>query len=120
MHKRQYLIPDVSAFQDRVGMFANHLLLQVVEHPHPQQHPLLGEERFKCSNADGFPMYTQIKKHGLYSLVALVLEVFTVAVIQEEGIRIVLANPLHLLNVKCALGFYPLTLPASWNRDRQT
>ena len=61
MYKRQYLIPDVSAFQDRVGMFANHLLLQVVEHTHPQQHPFVEKERFKCLNADGFPMYTQIK-----------------------------------------------------------
>lgn len=39
-------VPDVSPFQDRVGMLADHLLLQVVEHTHPQQHPEMEEKRF--------------------------------------------------------------------------
>lgn len=33
------VVPDVSSFQDGLGMFPDHLLLQVVEHAHPQQHP---------------------------------------------------------------------------------
>lgn len=40
------VIPDVSTLEDRVSMLADHLLLQVVKHPHPQQHSA-AEEREK-------------------------------------------------------------------------
>ena len=70
----------------------------------------------------GMRMHTHVRTTQLirlHWLVALVLEVFTVAVIQQQGVRVVLADPLHFLNIKCALGLYPLTLPASRDRDRQ-
>lgn len=47
------------------------------------------------------------------------LEVLAVAVVKQQGIRVVLADPLHLLNIKCTLGFYPLALSASWDRNRK-
>lgn len=48
------------------------------------------------------------------------LEVFAVTVIQKQSVRVVLADPLHLLHVECALGFDPFPFSASWNRNRQT
>ena len=53
-------------------------------------------------------------------LVALVFEVFAVSVVQQQGVRVVLADPLHLLHVKRALSLHPLPLPAPRNRDGQT
>lgn len=51
------------------------------------------------------------------SLVALVFEMFAVAVVDQESVRVVFTDPLHLLNIECALGLDPLSFPASWNRD---
>lgn len=54
---------------------------------------------------------------GIRSLVALMFEMFAVAVVNQESVRVVFADPLHLLNIKCALGLDPLSFPSSWNRD---
>lgn len=62
-------------------MFSNHLLFQVVEHPHPQQHPEVGEERFQCLDMEA-KRHSELQLIGLHSLVALVLEVLAVAVVQ--------------------------------------
>lgn len=65
--------------------------------------------------------HTQSKREvgGLHWLVALVLEVFAIAVVQKQCVWVVLANPLHLLNIKSALGLDPFSLSASWNRNGQ-
>lgn len=47
------------------------------------------------------------------------LEVFAVALVQKQGVRVVLADPLHLLDVERALGLYPLALPTSRDGDGQ-
>lgn len=56
----------------------------------------------------------------VHRLVALMFQVFSVAVIQQQSVGVVFAYPLDLLHIKCALGLYSLTLPTSWNRDRET
>ena len=48
------------------------------------------------------------------------LEVLAIAVVQQQGVWVVLANPLHLLHVEGALGLHPLPLPAARDRDGQT
>lgn len=63
---------------------------------------------------------SMLQPPGLHSLVALVLEVLAVAVVQQQSVGVVLVDPLHLLDVKRALGLHPLALPASGDGDGQT
>lgn len=54
-------------------------------------------------------------------LVAVVFEVFLVAVILKDVLWVVLPKPLSFVNVKRAgLGLHFLTLSASWNWGRKT
>lgn len=54
---------------------------------------------------------------GICSLVALMFEMFSVAVVNQESVRVVFTDPLHLLNIESALGLDSLSFPASWDRD---
>lgn len=53
------------------------------------------------------------------ALVTLVLEVLAVAVVKQQRVWIVLADPLHLLHVKRALGLHPLPFAATRHWDGQ-
>lgn len=54
-------------------------------------------------------------------LVAVVFEVFLVAVILKDVLWVVLPKPLSFVNVKrTGLGLHFLTLSASWNWGRKT
>ena len=111
------VIPGIGSSQHRIGVFSNDFLSQVVQHTHSQQHPE-DKERVNalilCTNTS---VLSRVKTHRL---VALVLEMFAVAVVQKQGVGVVLADPLHLLNIKRALSLHSLPLPAPRNRDGQT
>lgn len=63
-------------------------------------------------------MFCRIRKH---LLVAVVFEVFLVAVILKDVLWVVLPKPLSFMNVKRAgLGLHFLTLSAPWNWGRET
>lgn len=59
-------------------------------------------------------------EEDLNLLVALVLEVLLVALILEEGVGVVLADPLGFVDIKGALGLDLLPLPTTRNRDGKT
>lgn len=98
-------------------MFTNDFLLQVVQHAHPQQHPGVGVEGTWFQKMQTKKIKQSSRLIGIDSLVALVFEMFAVAVVNQECVRVVFTDPFHLLNIKCALGLDPLSFPASWNRD---
>lgn len=53
------------------------------------------------------------------ALVTLVFEVLAVAVVHQQGVWVVLADPLHLLHVERALGLHPLPFTATRHWDGQ-
>lgn len=64
------------------------------------------------------PSWT-VSSPGPFLLVALMLEMFLVALVLEEGVRVVLVDPLCFLEIEGGLRLDFLPLAAPWNRDGQ-